>query len=111
MKEHVTVVPADNLILVNKSPLTFPFNAPPAMHALQWNMGIGHIEWEGDANQHLEKQDYESHVAPFVILWEAEKARKEQEEQATPDAGEDAGTGNTPVNTQEPYDLQNSGEA
>lgn len=88
MKEHVTVVPEDGLVLVNKSPLSFPFIAPPAMHALQWSMGTGHIEWKNNCNQTLTAQDYENQVAPFVTLWEAEKSRREQEDLAETGAPE-----------------------
>ena len=49
------------------------------MHALQWHDGSGHIEWTDDINHPLTPDDYEADVAPFVDLWEAEKARIEEE--------------------------------
>ncbi len=72
---HITVVPEDQLILLDFVPLRFPFEAPPAMHAMQWHLGSGHIEWKDDYNHPLTLQDYEDDVAPFVALWEAEYAR------------------------------------
>ena len=43
----VTVVPDDNLIIVNGEGLVFPYHAPENMHALQWTSNAGHIEWKG----------------------------------------------------------------
>ena len=74
----VTVVPDDNLIIVNGEGLVFPYHAPENMHALQWTSNAGHIEWKGGPNQPLEAADYNDQVAPFVKLWQDEKARLEQ---------------------------------
>ena len=78
MRQHVTVVPSDHLILVDGFALCFDFSAPKNMHALQWHEGSGHIEWTNDNNHSLTTEDYETHVAPFVSLWEAEKARLDE---------------------------------
>ena len=75
MKQHVTVVPSDRLIVVDGVALRFDFPAPENMHALQWHEGSGHIEWTDDINHPLTPDAYEADVAPFVALWEAEKAR------------------------------------
>ena len=40
----VTVVPADNLIIVDGKALVFPFDAPANMHALQWREEQGHTD-------------------------------------------------------------------
>ena len=49
MKQHVTVVPSDRLIIVDGIPLWFNFSlSKKNMHALQWHEGSGHIEWKGD---------------------------------------------------------------
>ncbi len=79
MKQHVTVVPSDRLIIVDGIPLRFDFSAPENMHALQWHEGSGHIEWTDDINHPLTPDDYAADVAPFVALWEAEKARRDEE--------------------------------
>ena len=74
----VTVVPADNLIIVDGAALVFPFDAPTNLHALQWRGGTGHTEWTDGPNQPLTAEDYDEQVAPFVKLWQDEKARLEQ---------------------------------
>lgn len=79
MKQHVTVVPSDRLIVVDGVALRFDFPAPENMHALQWHEGSGHIEWTDDINHPLTPADYAEDVAPFVALWEAEKARLDEE--------------------------------
>lgn len=79
MKQHVTVVSSDRLIIVDGIALCFDFSAPENMHALQWHEGSGHIEWTDDINHPLTPDDYEADVAPFVALWEAEKARLDEE--------------------------------
>ena len=80
---RVTVVPADRLILVDGEGLQFAFAAPEGLHALQWQDASGHLEFtEGRPNQALTAADYESHVAPFVQAWQAEKARLDAEAEA-----------------------------
>ena len=79
MKRHVTVVPSDKLIIVDGVVLCFDFSAPENMHALQWHEGSGHIEWTDDINRPLTPADYAEDVAPFVSLWEAEKAQLAEE--------------------------------
>lgn len=78
MKEHVTVIPEDNLVIVDQVPLWFQFAAPLNLHALQWHAGSGHMEWTDDLNHPLTPSDYEADVAPFVTAWEAEKARMDE---------------------------------
>ena len=80
----VTVVPGDRLIIVDGVPIVFesPFpvqpHGPGEMHALQWYGKQGHIEWTDDCNWPLEAEAYEEEVAPYVALWQAEKARLEK---------------------------------
>lgn len=74
----VTVVPSDSLIIVDGAALVFPFDAPTNLHALQWRGGTGHTEWTDGPNQPLTAEDYDEQVAPFVKLWQAEKARLEK---------------------------------
>lgn len=80
---RVTVVPADRLVIVDGQALTFDFNAPERMHALQWDGKQGHIEWLGyghepPRNELLTADIYADQVAPYVKMWEEEKARLEQ---------------------------------
>lgn len=80
---RVTVVPADRLVIVDGQALTFDFNAPGRMHALQWDGLQGHIEWKGygheqPRNELLTADSYADRVAPYVELWKEEKARLEQ---------------------------------
>lgn len=80
---RVTVVPADRLVIVDGQALTFAFNAPERMHALQWDGKQGHIEWLGSGdepphNEPLAADSYADRVAPYVELWKEEKARLEQ---------------------------------
>ena len=72
---RVTVVPADRLIIVNGEALHFDYPAPANLHALQWDREQGHIEWTDDYNMALASSLYDDEVAPYVRLWEAEKAR------------------------------------
>lgn len=71
----VTVVPDDRLIAVNGVALFFEFEAPETLHALQWSGESGHMELTGEENRLLEAASYETEVAPYVSLWQAEKAR------------------------------------
>lgn len=75
----VTVVPDDNLIIVDGKALVFPFDAPTNMHALQWLGDGGHTEWTDGPNEPLTAEDYAGRVAPYVALWEGEKKRLEAE--------------------------------
>lgn len=83
MRQHVTVVPADTLIIVDGEALRFAFDAPAHVHAIQWHEGAGHMEFTDDYNHQLLGEElYAEDVAPFVALWEAEKARQEAEVEA-----------------------------
>ena len=79
MKQHVIVVPSDRLIIVDGTPLQFDFPVPENLHAIQWHNGTGEMEWRDDINHPLTLADYAEDVAPLVELWEAEKARLEDE--------------------------------
>ena len=74
----VTVVPKDRLIIVDGVALNFVFDAPETMHALQWDGQRGHIEWADDDNWPLEPEAYNDEVAPYVALWQAEKALRDK---------------------------------
>lgn len=79
---RVTVVPADKLIIVDGEALSFLYSAPEGLHALQWNGESGHTEWVGGPNQSLADGDYSEQVAPYVALWQTEKARLATEAEA-----------------------------
>lgn len=81
---RVTVVPPDRLIIVNGEALQFDYPAPPNLHALQWDgtAQSGHMEWTDDYNMALDASLYAEEVAPYVQLWEAEKARLVAEAEA-----------------------------
>lgn len=84
IRQNVTVVPEDGLIAVDGLSLWFAFDAPANLHALQWHGGAGEMEWTDDMNHPLTPADYEADVAPFVALWEAEKARLDEEAKRPP---------------------------
>ena len=71
----VTVVPSDSLIIVDGAALVFTYVAPENLHALQWRGDTGHTEWTDGPNKLLIAEDYDEQVAPYVKLWQAEKAR------------------------------------
>lgn len=82
MEEHVTVIPGDGVISVNGIPMQFKF--PPVaghekVHAIQWHEGSGTLELDGFTSEPLTASDYDRAVAPYVQLWETEKARREAE--------------------------------
>ena len=80
MYNRVTVVPVDQIIIVDGLALSLTYTAPADMHALQWHEGVGHIEYTGGApNRPLTAADYDVEVAPFTALWQAEYDRLEEE--------------------------------
>ena len=87
---HLTVVPADNLIVLNNEGLQLenvPFHILEQhnlMHALQYHNGKGHIEWteeRNEVNRILTEDDFETDVQPYVEMFIAEKKIKEQKEE------------------------------
>lgn len=81
MKKQVTIIPADKLIIVDGVGYELDFSAPENIHAIQWLKSSGHCEYiDGSANKELTAEDYEAEIAPYVELWEAEKARIEEEQ-------------------------------
>ena len=82
---HLTVIPADKIIIANGEGLIFDFAAPANLHALQWHNGAGHIEFnDGVPNRPLTTADYAVEIAPFAALWQAEKDRLEEEANRPP---------------------------
>ena len=67
----VTVVPVDTVILVNNVPLQFdykPIEGHEQVHAIQWHDGKGVLEF---ADYTGRDADYETDVAPYVVLYQA----------------------------------------
>ena len=81
MKDHVTIVPIDGVLGVDGVFLRMAYTVDdPSVWAIQWYNGRGHIEYSNKAQQGLEGEaDYTRVVAPFVTLWESEKARLDAE--------------------------------
>ena len=78
IKQHVTVVPSDNLIIVDGETLRFNFAAPSDLHALQWHGEQGHREWTSRPGTPFTVTGYAEIVQPYVTLWQAEKLRRDQ---------------------------------
>lgn len=79
MEKDVTIVPVDNVILVNGIHLQLdfkPIEGHEQVHAIQWHDGKGAIEFSDYTGRDA---DYETDVAPYVALWEAEKVRLDAE--------------------------------
>lgn len=75
----VTVVPVDTVILVNNVPLQFdykPIKGHEQVHAIQWHSGKGVLEFTDYTGRDA---DYETDIAPYVALYQAEKARLDAE--------------------------------
>lgn len=92
MKTHVTVIPSDGIIAVDGEVLFLDGIKSETFHALQWHDGAGHVEpGDGLPNEELSTDDYAGRVAPFVALWEEEKARLEEEANRPPTDEEQTG--------------------
>ena len=79
MEKDVTIVPVDNVILVNGIHLQLdfkPIEGHEQVHAIQWHSGKGVLEF---ADYSGRDADYETDFAPYVALWESEKARLDAE--------------------------------
>lgn len=87
MKTHVTVIPSDGIVSVDGEVLFLDSITSETFHALQWHDGAGHVEpGHGLPNEALSSDDYAGRVAPFVALWEEEKARLAAEAVAAEEA-------------------------
>lgn len=80
MKNNVTVIPSDGIIIVDGEVVSLDSIKSETFHALQWHDGEGHVEpGNGLPNQPLTADDYDTSVAPFVALWERETTAAEAE--------------------------------
>lgn len=73
MKEHVTVIPEDKIIIVDSLPLQCEFDTHIAgLHALQWHNGKGELEIVTDGRiRNVESTSYTREVKPYVDIWQA----------------------------------------
>ena len=73
MKEHVTVIPEDKIIIVDALPLQCEFDTHIAgLHALQWHNGKGELEIVTDGRiRNVESTSYTREVKPYVDIWQA----------------------------------------
>ena len=73
MKEHVTVIPSDGIIMVDGMPLSCKFTPHVEnLHALQWHHGTGEREItdRGFMSNHA-IASYETDVRPYVDIWQS----------------------------------------
>ncbi|MFI3272619.1 MAG: tail fiber assembly protein [Pseudomonadota bacterium] len=90
MKEKVTIVPVDTIVVVNgvllnieglnDISITDTINSS-FIHAIQWANGQGHVEFVDNMTVNISLSgvdDYDVWVTPFVELWEAVKASQEE---------------------------------
>lgn len=73
MKEHVTVIPADGIIIVNGMALPCEFSPHIRnLHAIQWHHGVGGIEINDNGfMSNREITCYETEVLPYVTIWQS----------------------------------------
>ena len=77
---RVTIIPADNLVIVDGEPHTFVFDIAADIHAVQWDGVAGEIEYnDGKPNK---KIDTLGSFNAIVNARNADKAAKEQAEAA-----------------------------
>jgi len=85
IKNHLTVVPDDKLIIVDGQALVIEagvalLSGHSGLHALQWHGLSGELEWEnGNPNTMLEEGDWANNCEHYVTQFDAEVARKEAE--------------------------------
>ncbi len=82
MKNTVTIIPSDNLIIVEGEGLTFGYEKPEGIHAIQWKDGKGFVEFTD--KRHNKIAEYEQDVLPYVQAFEVEKKRLEDEMSSIP---------------------------
>lgn len=73
MKNHVTVIPSDQIIIVDGEALPCTFAAQTeGLHALQWHNGKGELEIITDGIiQNRPIENYTETVQPYIDIWQA----------------------------------------
>ena len=91
MENRVTIVVLDSSVAVDGESLIFDFTPPVNVHAVQWRNGTGHIEYMDETRNLIitGQADYDLYVAPYVVLWQAEKARIDEENAPIPPTEEE----------------------
>lgn len=71
MKEHVTVIPSDGIVIVDGMALPCVFTPHiENLHAIQWHNGSGEIEInDGGFMSNRKIASYETDVGPYVDVW------------------------------------------
>lgn len=77
MKQHVTVVPEDNLIIIDNIPVTCNVEPhQPNIHAVQWHNGTGWIEYCEDGQMLNITASYQQDIVPYITQWETALANQ-----------------------------------
>lgn len=70
MKQTVSVIPGDGIIIVDGVPAEAKFGIDPNIRAIQWYARAGHIEYgNGQRQLPLTQEMYSDYVEPFVNIW------------------------------------------
>lgn len=69
---RLTIIPSDNLMILDGRVLKFPFPADVNLHAIQWHDTYGFVEFTSNKQMYIDKM---SDVQPFVDAFNAESAR------------------------------------
>ena len=113
MKEHVTVVPADGLIICDGVALSCEF-VPHTdhLHALQWHNGQGHIELKKEGTMmNREIVSYETEVQPYVECWQARFDTLNTASGNVPEETEEPGAAVSPAPAARPLSGKTTGTA
>lgn len=79
--QQITIIPSDKLIIINNECLFFDFEPlEDNIHAIQYQDGRGHIEYENKPNVYITDNDYNDKIKPYVELWFNEKNRLLEEQ-------------------------------
>lgn len=80
MRNVVTVIPSDGTISVNGDVVVAEYGVEKNIHAIQWNMSSGHIEYsDGQKNRQLTVASYNEYVVPFVNIWERHQGKEKEQ--------------------------------
>lgn len=83
LNNNVTVFKDDNYIAVGNDSVTVDTTLPANIRCIQWDgiNQVGDIEYsDGTFNKTFYNDEYEAYVAPYVVIFNAEKERLSQEE-------------------------------
>ena len=77
MKQHVTVIPEDHIIIVDRIPVYCDIEIhQPNIHAIQWHNGTGWIEYCENGQMLNITATYTEDIAPYVTQWETALANQ-----------------------------------